>query len=471
MQGLPTRDEVAAIGFDFYTSFGAEFECFNADYDRQDMASLITRSADVICEEEHYNHNTRTWWKIVTDASIGDGEDSYGDYECENCNVSPECDHDCAYHCTPSYNCTDCECGGDSSAEDYIPCDDDCQAHNDEPQYECEDCSQDPNCDEDCSYHCRRNVEQSGMEIVTPPLRGYNGVVSMYKVLDVVNDAETFVERDCGLHIHIDADSFCLGDFKRLARLYVYYESVIDTFMPTSRRLDNNHYCHTMIHRSWSGGGVEKTLAMIDECDDVVQIARIWNDRFQKLNFEAYPQHGTVEFRQHAGTTSFEKTIQWVSLCQAMCNSALAGCEFTYVSDEPTFQEFAEFLLLTPAQVEYWQGRHDQFEEDARREREAHARAVEAEMARVYRLQRERAVQCMESLVFFADEQEDYLASTPFHFDPNIWPYQIAPQHNLPPAVHAAIERDREGRHAPGMGGAEWIARIIEAAHARRNVA
>ena len=39
------------------------------------------------------------------------------------------------------------------------------------------------------------------------------------------------------------------------------------------------------------------------------------NDRYHKVNAESYRRHKTIEFRQHAGTTNYEKIINWVSFC------------------------------------------------------------------------------------------------------------------------------------------------------------
>lgn len=51
-------------------TFGVEMEFINDTYSREEIASKIT-SAGVECYAEYYNHETKNWWKIVTDASCG----------------------------------------------------------------------------------------------------------------------------------------------------------------------------------------------------------------------------------------------------------------------------------------------------------------------------------------------------------------------------------------------------------------
>lgn len=57
-------------GFDSMT-FGVELECILPDgYDRTRVAQMIT-AAGVDCRAENYNHENRTWWKVVQDGSLG----------------------------------------------------------------------------------------------------------------------------------------------------------------------------------------------------------------------------------------------------------------------------------------------------------------------------------------------------------------------------------------------------------------
>jgi hypothetical protein len=50
-----------------WTTFGAEVECYNAGYRR---ATQALRQVSLEAEQEGYNHYTRDYWKITSDASI-----------------------------------------------------------------------------------------------------------------------------------------------------------------------------------------------------------------------------------------------------------------------------------------------------------------------------------------------------------------------------------------------------------------
>ena len=46
------------------------------------------------------------------------------------------------------------------------------------------------------------------------------------------------------------------------------------------------------------------------------------NDRYHKVNFEAYSRHRTVEFRQHSGTTNFTKMENWIRFLNGLITFA-----------------------------------------------------------------------------------------------------------------------------------------------------
>ena len=51
-------------------------------------------------------------------------------------------------------------------------------------------------------------------------------------------------------------------------------------------------------------------------CKNVFDVRRELDcDRYHKVNAESYERHKTVEFRQHQGSTDFDKIKNWVSFC------------------------------------------------------------------------------------------------------------------------------------------------------------
>ena len=95
----------------------------------------------------------------------------------------------------------------------------------------------------------------------------------------------------------MDAAGFTLQTWKNLALSYKRLEKVIDAFMPSSRR--NNRFCQ---------GFANITETQIKSAGTITDLRRAFgNDRYRKVNLEAYARHRTVEFRQHSGTTNFTK--------------------------------------------------------------------------------------------------------------------------------------------------------------------
>ncbi len=164
----------------------------------------------------------------------------------------------------------------------------------------------------------RRNRYQTGggLEIVSPILKGQDGLEQLRKVCEALEAAGADVNKTCGLHIHHDAGDFNTDSFKNLVKIYVRFEPAIDTLFPRSRRANNNDYCRSMRHID---------PAIIERQNDVHGIRYALNQcRYYKLNLESYVTHGTVEFRQHSGTVEYEKIANWIKLTQGMVERAVS---------------------------------------------------------------------------------------------------------------------------------------------------
>lgn len=139
-------------------------------------------------------------------------------------------------------------------------------------------------------------------ELVSPILEGENGLRELEKVCWVLDLCNVKVNDSCGLHVHMDAADFTMNTWKNLALSYKNIENVIDAFMPNSRR--DNYYC-----KSLSSISNRRIL----EAGTINELqAAFGNDRYHKVNLQAYSRHRTVEFRQHSGSTNFTKMSNWV---------------------------------------------------------------------------------------------------------------------------------------------------------------
>lgn len=152
-------------------------------------------------------------------------------------------------------------------------------------------------------------------ELVSPVLEGEAGLKELEKVCWVLEFCDVKVNDSCGLHIHMDAADFDLQTWKNLALSYKHLERVIDSFMPQSRR--QNYYCKGLSPIS---------AADIQASQNINDLrAAFGNNRYRKVNLEAYARHRTVEFRQHSGTTNFTKMENWVRFLNGLITFAKSG--------------------------------------------------------------------------------------------------------------------------------------------------
>ena len=139
-----------------------------------------------------------------------------------------------------------------------------------------------------------------GYELVSPPLKGRDGLNQLKKACEALEEAGAKVDRKCGLHVHHDVNNYNLDQIKRIFALYIKLEETIDTLVPESRRANNNNYCSSL----FAGRTQQRVLDMLEQANDINSVRTIWGTRYVKVNFQSYIKYGTVEFRQHSGTTT-----------------------------------------------------------------------------------------------------------------------------------------------------------------------
>lgn len=177
----------------------------------------------------------------------------------------------------------------------------------------------------------RSRGNQSGVEVVSPPLRGKAGFAELKKACDALNAAGVEVNKTCGLHVHHEAKDFTVDTFRSLCLTYAAAQSKIDAVLAASRRSSaRNRYC-----ASFSSG----ELSMIRTATTVEQMSRSIN-RYHVLNLSSFGSYGTIEFRQHQGSTDFQKIRAWILAGQAMVRAAKKGQTSTADSFGDMVDEF-----------------------------------------------------------------------------------------------------------------------------------
>jgi len=107
------------------------------------------------------------------------------------------------------------------------------------------------------------------------------------------------VNKSCVVHVHHEARDITDTQCNNLLNFYARCERTFDAFQPVSRKRQNNTYCQSMVTayermQSW------ETLSDLG--------------RYHKLNFANRHTYGTIEFRQHSGSTEWDKLYNWVCL-------------------------------------------------------------------------------------------------------------------------------------------------------------
>lgn len=175
-----------------------------------------------------------------------------------------------------------------------------------------------------------------GWEIVSPVLSGKEGIEQLEVVTRVLNQLGATVDRSTGLHVHHHAADYDSNDIINIFNFYKNNESLIDRLVAISRRQNNNRY----------------TRSFVEEGAGSFTLDRIRNyDRYMKLNYRSYIKYGTLEFRQHQGTTDFVKISNWIYLTQMIVERHASSL------GSMTFENAERMVIYLNQDVDYWNQR------------------------------------------------------------------------------------------------------------------
>lgn len=129
------------------------------------------------------------------------------------------------------------------------------------------------------------------VEIVSPVLRGEDGLTQVVAVIDWLNSVNGFVNSNCGLHVHVGAAHLTPEQVQVLMNEFQCYERVL--FALNGQKAQSrwtNRYCKNS--SEWLNP---------------------MSDRYQSLNLtNLYGSKRTVEFRLGAGTLDVEAILALV---------------------------------------------------------------------------------------------------------------------------------------------------------------
>ena len=159
-----------------------------------------------------------------------------------------------------------------------------------------------------------------GLELVSPILNGYEGVRALAAASRALALAGARVNRTCGVHVHLDASDLSPNQIGNVAANYAEAQRAIDYLVPSSRRSTvYNRYCHPI---------PDYAVASLRTAQTNSDLASAMPGRYHKVNLQSLHRHGTIEFRQHAGSIDGQKIAHWLSLMQAIVESTKSGVVF-----------------------------------------------------------------------------------------------------------------------------------------------
>lgn len=148
-----------------------------------------------------------------------------------------------------------------------------------------------------------------GGELVSPVLHGEAGLAELKQVLDALNEVDgraVRVDRRCGIHVHLSWDGMTTDHVKEVYKRYAQYEADIDAWMAPSRRGNNSRWCASIATNNSHG------LRAVEAYTGTLSRMASLCGRYYKVNLQSLGRYGTVEFRQHGGSTEFDKIGAWV---------------------------------------------------------------------------------------------------------------------------------------------------------------
>lgn len=195
---------------------------------------------------------------------------------------------------------------------------------------------------------------RNAFELVSPILSGKDGLNQVRKVCEVLNRLGAKVNRECGLHVHVDARNATARQLSNVLRHWAKYEANIMEMMPASRH--NNHYCKTVFDDNMS---IEQRFERIARAEqrgalsgqgarDVAsEFSAHGCDRYRTLNLCSFLRQGSVEFRVHNGTTDSTKITEWVKLVTGLVTTAFEfsqerGVAKTYANEFRMLEYFTD---------------------------------------------------------------------------------------------------------------------------------
>lgn len=157
------------------------------------------------------------------------------------------------------------------------------------------------------------------IELVSPILSGVDGWTQLEKMCNVMELVGLSVNASCGTHVHIGVANESWNTLKNVGINYSLAYKAYCKALHKSRGADAE------CGRQWARTYNERELNALRDthcasdmfrsgglCSDVRRGGHYPQSRYRAVNYVAYHQRKTLEFRQHQGTCDFRKVQSWL---------------------------------------------------------------------------------------------------------------------------------------------------------------
>lgn len=152
------------------------------------------------------------------------------------------------------------------------------------------------------------SVNGNGQELVSPILRvGHeDDKDDLALALDALRDKGAVVDETCGLHVHHDVQSYEPAEIAETVAQYAYFQPVINRIIHPNRLIRCEYGMPMRDPMDW-----HERITCFEHYSKLYAEANSFG-RSHAVNVTSIPVHGTLEFRQHAGTLYPEIAQTWV---------------------------------------------------------------------------------------------------------------------------------------------------------------
>lgn len=168
------------------------------------------------------------------------------------------------------------------------------------------------------SYVCKPD-SSCGFEICSPILRSKDDLEQIHNIISSINDYCQNnhihpIDKNCGLHVHIDIEDYDLLSFHNLIRNVLdLEENYFPNFLHSNRL--NNNFCKFLDRP------VEKLLHCKSMKEFKTKLKQTC-DKYYGTNLYSYLEKSTIEFRYLHNTLDFSEISNWVQFLQKLVHKS-----------------------------------------------------------------------------------------------------------------------------------------------------